>query len=129
MVIVYKLEGKRPYLIMMCYGSVIMACAFLVLNIPITGGFFIASVSMLILTVAEMISMPFMNSYYIGRSDERSRGQYAAMYTMAWSAAQVIGSSSGSILADSVGFTNLWFMVSAVCLLTAWGYYFMQTKS
>ena len=127
MVIVYKLEGKRPYLILMFYGTLCMACSFLILNIPIPNGFIVAFISTFVLTVAEMISMPFMNSYYISRSSERSRGQYAGLYTIAWSAAQVIGSSTGSMLADSLGFTALWFIISAVCLVTAAGY-LLQTK-
>ena len=51
-----------------------------------------------------MIAMPFMNSFYIGRSTEGNRGQYAALYTMAWSAAQVIGSSSGTQIVQATGF-------------------------
>jgi len=129
MVIVFKLEGRRPYLLLMFYGSICMACSFLVLNIPLSSGFIVAFFSMLILTIAEMISMPFMNSYYIARSNERSRGQYAAMYTIAWSAAQVIGSSGGSLIAGSLGFTALWFIISAFCLLTAVGYFLMGSKS
>jgi len=128
MVIVYKLEGKRPYLIFMFYGAICMALSFFILNIPFPSGFVIAFLSMFVLTIAEMISMPFMNSYYIARSNERSRGQYAAMYTIAWSAAQVIGSSSGSVIAGNIGFTALWFITGAVSLLTAGGYYMMQKR-
>lgn len=127
MVLVFKLEGKRPYLLLMAYGSALMGLSYLVLNIPFAGSLLIAFVSMLVITVAEMISMPFMNSYYIGRSTERTRGQYAGMYTMAWSAAQVIGSSAGALFADRFGFLYLWFLVSGLCMVASLGYYWLHS--
>ncbi|MEP7255215.1 MAG: MFS transporter [Ferruginibacter sp.] len=128
MVIVFKLEGKLPYLRLMSYGSIVMAFSFFILNIPLLSGFLIAVLSTLLITLAEMIAMPFMNSYYISRSSEGNRGQYAALYTMAWSAAQVIGSTSGTQIAYATGFNNLWWIIGGICLLTAIGYHYLQTK-
>lgn len=122
MVIVFKLEGRWPYLRLMTYGTIIMAISFFVLNITFLNGFLIAVLGMSLMTVAEMTSMPFMNSYYISRSSEGNRGQYAGYYTMAWSAAQVIGSTSGTQIAHAIGFNNLWWIVGGICLLTAFGY-------
>jgi MFS family permease len=122
MVIVFKLEGTKPYLRLMAYGTVIMAVSFFILNISFINGFVIATVSMLLITVAEMVSMPFMNSFYISRSTEGNRGQYAGYYTMAWSAAQVIGSATGTQIAYATGFNNLWWIIGGICLLTAVGY-------
>jgi len=73
--------------------------------------------------------MPFMNSYYIGRSSDENRGQYAGLYTMSWSLAQVIGSSCGAMFAAAFGFFNLWLLVGFICLVTAIGYYRLQKKS
>ncbi len=126
MVIVFKLEGKRPYLTLMSYGAFLMALSFLVLNIPFANSLFIAVTATFVITVAEMISMPFMNSFYIARSTERTRGQYAGMYTMAWSASQVIGSLAGALFASKFGFLYLWFVVSGLCMVAAFGYYWMQ---
>ncbi len=128
MVLVFKLEGRKPYLLLMCYGSVIMCVAYLILDLPFGSSYAIALSSMLILTVAEMIGMPFMNSYYISLSSDQNRGQYAGMYTMAWSLAQVIGSSCGALLAYNLGFINLWLIVGAICLITAAGYYQLMNK-
>ena len=122
MVIVFRLEGTKPYLRLMAYGTSIMAVSFFVLNIPFIHGFTIAAISTLMLTLAEMVAMPFMNSFYISRSNEGNRGQYAAYYTMAWSAAQVIGSTSGTQIAYAIGFNNLWWIIGGICLLTAFGY-------
>jgi predicted MFS family arabinose efflux permease len=129
MVLVYKLEGKRPYLVLMFYGSILMAISFWILNIPFVNGFIIASASTLIITIAEMMAMPFMNSYYIARTTEANRGQYSAMYVMAWSFAQIVGSSTGALIVTSIGFTNLWWIVGGICLTAGCGYFWLQKKS
>lgn len=128
MVIVFKLEGKLPYLRLMMLGTILMAVSFFLLNIPLANGFLIAVMAMLIVTFAEMIAMPFMNSYYISRSSEGNRGEYAAWYTMAWSTAQVIGSAAGTQVAYATGFHNLWWIIGGICILTAIGYQKLEMK-
>jgi predicted MFS family arabinose efflux permease len=128
MVIVYKLEGKHHYLRLITYGTVLVACSYFALNLPLASGLLVALLSTLLVTVGEMVAMPFMNSYYIARSNESNRGQYAALYTMAWSAAQAIGSSTGTLLAYRLGFANLWWAVGCICMVTALGYYAMLKK-
>lgn len=126
MVIVFKLEGTWPYLKLMATGAILMGASFFILNIPLAGGLIVAIASTLTITFAEMIAMPFMNSYYISRSAEGNRGQYAALYTMAWSIAQVIGSAAGTEVAYHMGFNNLWWIIGGLCLLTAAGYNRLQ---
>ena len=128
MVMVFKLEGRYPYLLLMTWGTVIMAGSFFLLNIPLASGLMIAVIATFAVTLAEMTAMPFMNSYYIARSTEGNRGQYAALYTMAWSAAQVIGSSGGTQMVHTAGFHNLWWIIGGICLLTALGYYLLHRK-
>ncbi len=129
MVIVFKLEGRKPYLLLMSYGAILMAIAFLVLNLPVFNGFGLAVIFILIVTAAEMIAMPFMNSFYIGRSTAANRGQYAALYVMAWSAAQVIGSSTGTQIVEATGFFNLWFIVAALGIIGSLGYRLLHKKN
>ena len=128
MVLVFKLEGKRPYLFYMSVGSVLMGLSFLCLNLPISNGFIIAIFAVLMVTTAEMIGMPFMNSYYISRTNELNRGQYAGLFTMAWSTAQVIGSSGGAFLAVHASFNNLWFIVAALSFVAALGYSILKNR-
>lgn len=129
MVIVFKLEGRSPYLRLMAIGTAIMGLAYFTLHLPFISGFTIAILSMLLITFAEMIAMPFMNSYYISRSTEGNRGQYAAYYTMAWSTAQIIGSTGGTQIAYATGFTNLWWIIGGLCFLTAIGYHTLLKKT
>lgn len=118
MVLVYKLEGKRRNLDYISMGVILVGISFLMLNIPGIGPYFVFSVLSL-LTFGEIFSMPFMNSFWISRTSQGNRGQYAALYTMAWSAAQTLGPLAGSQIADHLGFKWLWFSVGAICLLVA----------
>ena len=126
MVIVFKLEGRKSYLTLISFGSILMGISFLCLNLPIANGFLVAAFAIFIITIAEMISLPFMNSFYIGRSSDSTRGEYAGMYTMTWSAAQVIGSFAGAAFAYAFGFINLWFTVCAICMLAAAGFNWLK---
>lgn len=129
MVIVFKLEGRKPYLVLMSYGTLIMAFSFLLLNIPFAHDFIVALVFMFFITLSEMTAMPFMNSYYIGRSSEGNRGQYAALYTMAWSLAQVIGSSSGTQIVQLTGFFTLWCAIAVISFVGAAGYHYLYKQN
>jgi predicted MFS family arabinose efflux permease len=128
MVIVFRLEGTLPYLRLMMYGTLIMALSFFMLNLPLLNGAVTATAAMLMVTVAEIIAMPFMNTWYIARTNPGNRGRYAALYTMSWSCAQVIGSLSGTSIAHALGFNNLWWIIGGLCMVTAWGYNYIQTK-
>ena len=129
MVIVFKMEGSRPYLRLIASGSILMALSFFFLNLPLANGLIIALISTFVITFGEIVGMPFMNSYYIARSTTENRGQYAALYTMAWSCAQVIGSLSGTQIAHALGFAWLWWIIGGICLLTALGFNMLQRKS
>ncbi|HTE10305.1 MAG TPA: MFS transporter [Chitinophagaceae bacterium] len=121
MVIVYKLEGRKKNTVYIVMGALLMAAAYCMLNVFLMTAF-MAFVMIVFITFAEMLAMPFMNSYWIGRSKPHNRGQYAALYTMAWSAAQTFGPMSGAQVAEHLGFNWLWWMVSGLSLLAALGF-------
>jgi predicted MFS family arabinose efflux permease len=122
MVVVHSLEGKRNYLWYIMAGSAMVGLSFSVFNMLPDAGVWVAFLSVFLMTAGEMLSMPFMNTYWIGRTNEANRGQYAGLYTVSWSLAQVIGPGLGAHIADRFGFTILWWLVGALCVLTGIGY-------
>jgi predicted MFS family arabinose efflux permease len=118
MVIVYKLEPLGKNLFYIALGVFLVGLGFLALTLPVPGAT-LALVVILLITFGEILSMPFMNSYWITRTHPSNRGQYAALYTMSWSLAQSLGPLSGAWLADRFGFHTLWWLVGAVCILAA----------
>ncbi len=123
MVLVFKLEGKKPYLVLMGYGSIMMAAAFMTLLLPVQWGLAVALAATIIVTVSEMVAMPFMNTYYISRTNLANRGRYAGLYTMTWSLSQMLGSITGTSIADEIGYGGLWTIVAIVSITAGAGYY------
>ncbi|MFZ9388630.1 MAG: MFS transporter [Chitinophagaceae bacterium] len=126
MVVVYKLEGKRPNLVYIRAGVFITGLSLWVLTIPGIGvGLSFAMIGLF--TVGEIFSLPFMNSFWISRSQNHNRGQYAALYTMAWSGAQTLGPWAGAQLAQEAGFHVLWWITGGICLLCSLAYFKLVT--
>ncbi len=121
MVLVYKLEGKRNNLVYITAGVFLTGLSFLILNAPGIGAAGVFAM-ICVVTFGEILALPFMNSFWISRSQQSNRGQYAALYTMSWSAAQTLGPMGGAQLAQHSGFTYLWWIVGAVCILSAFFY-------
>lgn len=121
MVLVYKLEGKRNNLVYVRAGVFITGLSFLMLNLPGMGPVLALSMICLV-TMGEIFSLPFMNTFWISRTRTTNRGQYAALYTMAWSAAQTLGPMLGAQLADAAGFNVLWWTVGGLCIITSVAY-------
>ncbi len=117
MITIFTLEGKRPSLHYISTGVLLVSVAFLLLNLPDVNYGIIAVLAMLILTFGEILAMPFMNAYWIGRTVQNNRGQYAALYSVAWASAQTVGPYAGSLVAEHSGYKTLWFIICAVCFL------------
>jgi len=127
MVLVFKLEGKRENLFYIFNGAVLVALSFILLNIfPLS--VFSAFACMLLVTIGEILAMPFMNSFWIARTAKANRGQYAGLYTIAWSTAQVLGPSGGSQVVEHFGFRTLWWSIGGICLLSAMGFRWLSSK-
>jgi predicted MFS family arabinose efflux permease len=117
-VLIYKLESKKKNMLFISLGVFIVGIAFLLLNLPLTGAV-IAFSMIFMVTIGEMLAMPFMNSYWIARTQPSNRGQYAALYTMAWSLAQTIGPVGGAQLAQHNGFGILWWVIGGLAIIAA----------
>jgi predicted MFS family arabinose efflux permease len=122
MVVVFKLEAKAHPIRFVKFGVWLVGASYIVFNL-FTGHFFLALISTLVITFGEMLSMPFMNTYWISRSKEHNRGQYAALYTMAWGTAQIVAPSLGGFIAERYSFNALWWFVFAITVVAGWGYH------
>lgn len=124
MVLVYKLENRRSSLLYITTGSLLMGFSFLSLGFGKTTT--MAVVSMIIVTFGEMFLFPFMNNFWVKRSSESNRGQYAALYTMSFAAATVLAPTLATQLAAWLGFSSLWVVDFILCTFAALGFYFLK---
>ena len=126
MITVFSLEGRRPSLHYISFGMLLVSISFIILILPSSNYALIALVSMVFLTFGEIFTMPFMNSWWIGRSQANNRGQYAALFTVAWALAQAIGPFSGALIAERLGYQSLWIGIGIICVLLA--FFFRRLK-
>ena len=117
MVLVYKLEGKRPDLLYICYGAIAMSCAYLVFNL-FPPQAFVAFLFAIVFTMSEMLTMPFMNNFWIHRSQSHNRGEYAALYTVSYCVATVVAPTLEAYTVKEEGYGNWWLAVSGNRLLS-----------
>jgi predicted MFS family arabinose efflux permease len=124
MVLVHKLEGKRHGMVYIIAGIMAGVAGFVFLNLlPPTA--LVAIFIVVLITISEMLSMPFMSSFWMGRSKDYNRGQYAALYSMSWSFAGVAAPFVGGIIIASGGFTALWWVLAGLSAIAAVGYFFL----
>jgi predicted MFS family arabinose efflux permease len=124
MVLVYKLEGRKNSLTYIMTGAALIAVSFLFLEAGKTAA--VALVSMVLVTFGEMFLFPFMNNFWVKRSSESNRGQYASVYMMAWAGASVLAPTMATQVAARAGFGTLWIIDFAFCSLAAAGFYFLK---
>lgn len=121
MVLVHRLEGKRNGLIYISFGVLMGAAGYMLLNLlPHTA--IAATLIVVLITFAEMVSMPFMNSFWISRTTVYNRGEYAALYSISWSAAQILAPFFGGYIISYGGFYLLWWILAVISLISALGY-------
>ena len=116
MYLIYNLEQKNKPLKYLSYGVWLVGLSFGLFNV-LNGQLMLAFISIVVITVGEMLSMPFMNSYWISRSSDHNRGQYAALYTMAWGTAQIAAPAIGGFVAGKYSFNVLWWIVVVITVI------------
>lgn len=125
MALVFHLEQKNRNLFFVINGVILTSLSFLVF-VLFRGGAWLAMLSTIIVTFGEMLAMPFMNTFMVSRTNENNRGQYAGLYTAAWSVAQVLGPYLGTKMAEKYGYSVLWITTSAILLANAFGFKLLQ---
>jgi predicted MFS family arabinose efflux permease len=128
MVMISKIQHKRSPVNYIIRGVLCIVLSYLVLLLPVYIPLLLALLSVALFTVGEMFALPFINAFVISRSNEFNRGQYAAGYTISWSAAQVLGPSAGFYLAEHYGYHVLWVVLILLLLCCAAGFHLLGRK-
>lgn len=89
-----------------------------VLAFNLTGWSGILVISILLMTFGEMILFPFSNAFAMERSNRGNRGEYMAMYMMAFSFAHIFSHNGGMQFIDSIGFTPTWYIITGLAAIS-----------
>ena len=88
----------------------------------------IALIAVLSLTVGEMLTHPFLQSFAVERSSPHNRGQYLALHSMAFALAQVTSPAIAAQIVDRAGFPALWITLVGISLASASGFWWLGRK-
>jgi predicted MFS family arabinose efflux permease len=122
MVLVARWENKRSPFSYIVLGVLLTSVAYFLMMSP---GYFpvaLALFCVILISVGEMLTLPFFNGFVMKRSNHANRGQYAAAYTLTWSIAQVIGPLGGGFVAEKFGYRSLWALLAVICLGCAFAF-------
>lgn len=100
---------------LMIFGLILTSVSFLFLMIDPIIGFII--ISMILLTFGEMIVFPFSNAFALQRSRRGLRGEYMALYSIAFSISHIFAHNVGFHLIAAYGFNKTWTIMSLSGLL------------
>ncbi len=84
-------------------------------------GFWGFMVSIIIVTIGELIIVPTSSAYVANRAHPEMRGRYMGIYNLAWSFARGVGPVFGGFLNDSYGPTSIWYGGFAIGTLSSLG--------
>jgi MFS family permease len=88
-----------------------------------------AALSVVLLTIGEMLAFPFINTVIMGRAQDHNRGKYAGAYALSWSVAQIAGPGGGALVIEQWGYGVLWMILALLCLLCALTFRFLPGKA
>jgi len=125
MVLIFKLEGRRSNLYYISRGTLLVGVAYFMLNL-FHIDHLMALLMMVVMTAGEILVLPFMNTFWTARSADHNRGQYAGLYTIAWSIAQTAGPFLGSQIAEYAGFNVLWWVLGGTSVVTCLGFLWLK---
>lgn len=108
---------KIPLLKIMFWGAVAMALAFYVLLFDQWK--FTLIISILFLTLGEMLLFPFSNSFALSRAPKGHEGRYMALFTMSFSLAHIASSKTGMELIANFNYQTNWAVMGSIGISAA----------
>ena len=107
-------------------GVFLCAISFIILLVP--SGMWVLFLAMFIMSLSEILAMPFMATVTVRRGSSDRKGSYMGLYSLSFSAAFVFSPLIGTFVADHFGFSVLWIGTAIVGIATALGFKWIFNK-
>jgi len=108
-------------------GNILLGMSFILFNL--FSGDLVLLLAMALLSISEMLAMPFMISHVVHSSSPGTRGRYLAAYTVAWALAFIVSPYCSTRIIDTFGFDTLWWIMAGFCFIVAMGFSRVRTMS
>lgn len=114
MVLIFWIERHWTMKKAILVGLFFHVIAYLLLVIfPV--GKWVAFYVITLITLSEMFAFAMLMTFWMKRTTDFNRGQYAGIWTMSWAVSQSIGPATGAYIGEKFGFNYLWMGVSMLC--------------
>lgn len=98
-------------------STLLFAFSFFILNLSAWVGVLI--IGMALMTVAEMLNFPFLNSFAMDRAAKfNNQGEYMALFTMSFSISHIFAHNSGMQLIDHFGYEVTWYIMGGLLMIS-----------
>ncbi len=121
MPLVYAIENQRSNTHWIKFGLILYGLSFFMLNLPFWG-FAAALISIIGLSFGEILVMPFSSNYVSQKAGMEKMGQYMALYSIAYSVANILAPLAGTSIVANFGYTVLWFFIGTLAFLVYFGF-------
>lgn len=108
-------------------GCILLSISYIILGLG--EGMIYLVMAMAFLSVSEILVMPFLTTFSANRGGDYKRGNYLGVYSMAYSIAFIVAPPLSYFIIGESSYSTLWFLLSALALLIAFGYHYGLGKS
>ncbi len=110
---------KLSMMKVIAWGALLSCIGFGIL--PLSASIWFCVLSMLILTIGEMLQMPVSSGWIAQRSKRGNQGMYMSYYTMTWSLAAIIAPALGGAIYQ-YNIHMFWYLSLAIGILSFMGF-------
>jgi len=129
MPLIYVIEAHvRSKLRVIAWGVLLIGLSFFVLEMAYFWAMGVAILSIVIVTLGEILWMPFASVFALERSTPTTRGAYMGLYSSTWALGHIIGPAVGMFIADLWGFHTLWLFITGLALAAFFGYRLLENR-
>lgn len=119
------LERKAfPKIKIIILGSFIMAFSFFLLLINVWAGILV--ISMICISIGEILTFPFSNAFALSRAPHGQEGRYMALYTMSFSLAHIVSSKVGFGIISNLGYQTNWILMASIGVLATFSCFWIK---
>jgi predicted MFS family arabinose efflux permease len=126
MLLVYISEKYLSIALTMLYGTLLCAVSYFLLGFE--PGYATLFLSIALLSLGEILVLPFMATITALRAGSRNKGAYMGVNGMAFSIALIFAPILGTQFVATIGFDVMWIATAFVLLLCSIGFYYFIPK-
>ena len=118
-----RMVRDKPPMLMMALGTACFLIGYLLFGFIRGYVFFILTV--LLITLGEMVVIPVGQALTAKLSPEKMRGRYMGMYNLSWSFPYIIGPWAAGLIMDNFNPNLLWYICGAVSVVPLTGFFLL----